>query len=237
MKNHTFHFAEGETLLIDKPLDWTSFDVVNKIRWTVRIKKVGHAGTLDPMATGLLIVCTGKSTKKLNDFQYFDKKYEGVMLLGKTTPSCDSETEIDSETDISHLNSEHLYAMLPKFVGELSQIPPAYSAVKIKGKPAYLAARKGEEIEMKSRQIEIKSFEITKINFPEVHFKVHCTKGTYIRSLVRDFGQALGVGAYMSALRRTHIGDFCVDDALPIQDFVERVKAQMSETEQNQKPR
>ncbi len=233
--SRTFHFAKGETLLIDKPTDWTSFDIVNKIRWTIRIKKVGHAGTLDPMATGLLIVCTGKNTKKLNEFQYFDKKYEGTMILGKTTPSFDSETEPDSETDISHLTKTMLEAVLPQFRGQISQIPPAYSAVKIKGKPAYLAARKGEKVKLKPRDIEIKSLEITKINFPEVQFRVHCSKGTYIRSLVRDIGKVLGVGAYLSGLRRTHIGEFSVTEAFSIQSFVELARQQMTEAEQNQK--
>lgn len=235
MNNRIFQFAQGETLLIDKPTDWTSFDIVNKIRWTVRIKKVGHAGTLDPMATGLLIVCTGKSTKKLHEFQNFDKKYEGSMILGKTTPSHDAETEPNSSTDIHHLNESDIYDLSPKFIGKQDQTPPAYSAIKIKGKPAYLAARQGKKVALKPRIIEVRSFEITNIDFPTIEFKVHCSKGTYIRSLVRDFGKALNVGAYMSSLRRTHIGNFCVDDAMGIHEFVDITKAQMTLEEQNQK--
>lgn len=210
---------EGSVILVDKPLEWTSFDVVNKLRYALKIKKIGHAGTLDPLATGLLILCTGKMTKQIDTYQAQEKEYTGKMIVGKTTPSFDLETEVDSETDISHLKDEMAYNLTCQFTGIISQTPPAFSAIKVKGKRAYESARKGEEVKLKSREVEISLFEITGINFPEISFKVVCSKGTYIRSLVRDFGEALGVGAYLSELRRTRIGEYTVEEAKTIEEL------------------
>ncbi|UII30503.1 tRNA pseudouridine(55) synthase TruB [Fulvivirga ulvae] len=210
---------EGSVILVDKPLEWTSFDVVNKLRYALKIKKIGHAGTLDPLATGLLILCTGKMTKQIDTYQAQEKEYTGKMIVGKTTPSFDLETEIDSETDISHLTDEMVYKLTAQFTGVISQTPPAFSAIKVKGKRAYESARKGEEVKLKSRDVEISLFEITDISFPEVSFKVVCSKGTYIRSLARDFGEALGVGAYLSELRRTRIGNYTVEEAKTIEEL------------------
>lgn len=215
---------EGEVLLIDKPLTWTSFDAVKKIRNTLKIKKVGHAGTLDPLATGLLIICTGKKTKQIDTFQAQEKEYTGTMVIGKTTPSIDLETEIDSETSIAHLKEEDLYAATEDLKGDIQQIPPIYSAIKIDGKRLYKHARKGEVVEIEPRPVHIKCFEITGTDFPEVHFKIICSKGTYIRSLVRDFGNKLGVGAYLSKLRRTRIGNFKIEDAKSMDDFISEIK-------------
>jgi tRNA pseudouridine55 synthase len=219
-------FESGEIILIDKPLYWTSFDVVKKIRNAIKIKKIGHAGTLDPLATGLLILCTGKMTKKIEDFMKKEKGYKGIMVIGKTTPSVDLETEIDSETDISSVTPEKIFNVLPQFQGEIDQIPPIYSAIRIAGERVYNLARSGQEVEIKARKVYIKEFSITNIKLPELQFQVSCSKGTYIRSLVRDFGQALGVGAYMSELRRTHIGQFSVEDAYTVDGFISQVKAQ-----------
>lgn len=210
---------EGSVILVDKPLEWTSFDVVNKLRYALKIKKIGHAGTLDPLATGLLILCTGKMTKQIDTYQAQEKEYTGKMIVGKTTPSFDLETEVDSETDISHLKDEMAYNLTSQFTGIISQTPPAFSAIKVKGKRAYESARKGEEVKLKSREVEISLFEITGIHFPEISFKVVCSKGTYIRSLVRDFGEALGVGAYLSELRRTRIGEYTVEEAKTIEEL------------------
>ena len=214
---------EGSIILVDKPLEWTSFDVVNKLRYALKIKKIGHAGTLDPLASGLLILCTGKMTKQIDKYQAQEKEYTGKLILGKTTPSFDLETEVDSETDISHLKEDDIYPVTEKFTGTIHQIPPAYSAIKVKGKRAYESARKGETIQLKSREVEISVFEITGVNLPEISFRVVCSKGTYIRSLVRDFGEALGVGAYLSELRRTRIGDFTVDQAKTIEEIVTKI--------------
>lgn len=210
---------EGTVILVDKPLEWTSFDVVKKLRYALKVKKIGHAGTLDPLATGLLVLCTGKMTKQIDKYQAQEKEYTGKLVLGKTTPSFDLETKIDSETDISHLSESQIYEATEQFTGVVSQIPPAFSAIKIKGKRAYESARKGEAVELKAREVEIPVFEITDISLPEVSFRVICSKGTYIRSLVRDFGEALGVGAYMSELRRTRIGDFTVAEAKTIEEI------------------
>jgi len=209
---------EGQVILIDKPLQWTSFDVVKKLRYKLKIKKIGHAGTLDPLATGLLIVCTAKKTKTINTIQDQPKEYTGTMVLGKTTPSYDLETPIEEGGDISSITKEHLLSLIPQFVGQVEQVPPIYSAIKINGERAYKKARKGEKIEIKSRIITINSFELTEINLPEVKFKVNCSKGTYIRTLAHDFGKAAGVGAYLSELRRTKIGDYSVNDALSIDE-------------------
>jgi len=216
-------FQNGEILLIDKPLTWTSFDVVNKIRYATKTKKVGHAGTLDPLATGLLIVCTGKLTKQIDGIQATEKEYEVELVLGKTTPSIDLESDFDSETDFSHLQNEQIVAIFENFKGIIQQIPPMFSAIKVNGKPAYLAAREGKDLELKSREVEIKSLIINHIDLPTVKFTVVCSKGTYIRSLVRDIGEKLGVGAYMSALRRTRIGDFDLKNAWQLPQLIETI--------------
>ncbi len=215
----TYDFEGGEVICIDKPREWTSFDIVKKIRNTIRIKKVGHAGTLDPLATGLLIVCTGKATKTINLIQEQKKKYTCTLVLGKTTPSVDLETAFDSETDPSHLTAEAVQEVMGGFKGLIQQVPPIYSAIKVDGKRAYESARKNETLELKSREVTIYSLEITDIQLPEVEFVVECSKGTYIRSLVRDIGIKLGVGAYMAALRRDSIGDYQVEQAFTIEEF------------------
>jgi len=221
-----FNFAEGEILLFDKPLTWTSFDVVNKVRGTIRIKKVGHAGTLDPLATGLLVLCTGKMTKKIDTIQAAEKEYLTTICLGKTTPSFDLETEFDSETDYSNLSVEQVKEAVMSFVGDLQQIPPMFSAVKVGGERLYKLARKGQEIELQPRAVSIYSIEIIKIDLPNVEFLMRCSKGTYVRSLARDIGIKLGVGAHLSALRRTKIGDLSVENAYDIPTFVQHIKSQ-----------
>ncbi len=208
--------AEGRVLLIDKPLNWTSFDVVKKIRNILKVKKVGHAGTLDPLATGLLIVCTGKKTKQTEHFMDLEKEYTGTMILGKTTPSVDLETEFDSEQDWHHITEQHCRDATCDFLGEIEQRPPVYSAIKIEGKRAYKKARQGKKITMKKRHVKVTEFELTFMLLPEIAFRVVCSKGTYIRSLVRDFGEKLGAGAYLANLRRTKIGDYNIEDALTI---------------------
>jgi tRNA pseudouridine55 synthase len=232
LKNILMNFEEGTVLLFDKPLEWTSFDLVKKVRNTIRIKKVGHAGTLDPLASGLLIICTGKMTKKIDEYQAQEKEYTGEMVLGKTTPSCDAETEVDQEFDISNLTEAQIYQTTQQFLGTISQKPPIYSAIKVDGVPLYKKARKGEEVEIKAREVVITEFEITDIQLPVVKFRVVCSKGTYIRSLVRDFGIALQNGAYMSALRRTRIGSFLVEDAMQIDDFVKTYKKEKIQTDE-----
>jgi tRNA pseudouridine55 synthase len=220
-----FDFVNGEVLLIDKPLEWTSFDVVKKIRNTIsrrtgmRKIKVGHAGTLDPLATGLLIVCTGKFTKKINNFQDQDKEYTGTFIMGATTPSFDRETEVDRTFDTQHLNSEILQQATHQFTGEIDQVPPLYSAVMVNGVRAYHHARNKEEVTLKSRRIKINRFDLTRIELPEIDFVVNCSKGTYIRSLARDFGQTVQSGAYLKSLTRTRIGDFSLSQALSIETF------------------
>lgn len=219
-------FKNGQVLLIDKPLNWTSFQVVNKLRWHIRQKfgikkiKVGHAGTLDPLATGLLIICTGKFTKKINEYQGQIKEYTGEFMLGATTPSYDLETEVNETFPISHITKELIEYTAKQFVGEIDQIPPIFSALKKDGKRLYELARAGETTEIKSRKINIAEFEITKIDLPKVNFRVVCSKGTYIRSLAYDFGKSLNSGAYLSILRRTKIGDFKVDDGMKIEEFI-----------------
>ncbi|MHA6247689.1 tRNA pseudouridine(55) synthase TruB [Pontibacter sp. CAU 1760] len=216
-----YDFAAGEILLIDKPLDWTSFDVVKKVRNTIRVKKVGHAGTLDPLASGLLILCTGKYTKRIDEIQGQEKEYTGTIRLGEITPSYDRETEVTATCDISHLSAEQINQAAQTFVGTIEQVPPIYSAVMVDGKRAYDLARKGKSAELKPRTITIKAFDITAIEGAEVHFKVICTKGTYIRSLAHDLGQVLGCGAHLSSLVRTRIGDYKLSDALTIADIQE----------------
>lgn len=225
-----FDFLNGEVLLIDKPFEWTSFDVVNKIRFALKHNcgipkiKVGHAGTLDPMATGLLIICTGKATKKIEKYQAEEKEYTGSLILGKTTPSYDRETDVNETFPAGHITEEMLKEATSKFTGITEQVPPIFSAIKIKGKRAYRLARKNEDVKLKAREVEISAFEITGFNSPEVEFRVVCSKGTYIRSLVRDYGIALNSGAYLYSLKRTRIGSYDLKDALPLNTFLEVLK-------------
>lgn len=218
-------FKEGQVLLFDKPLGWTSFQLVNKVRWLIRksceIKKikVGHAGTLDPLASGLLIICTGKFTKNIVEYQGMEKEYTGTFTLGGTTPSYDLETEIDQEYETTHISEENITEAAFSFIGETEQVPPVFSALKKDGKRLYEYARSGEEVKIEARKVEITEFEITNIRLPEVDFRVVCSKGTYIRSLANDFGIALGSGAHLSALRRSKIGTFNVDNALNLSSF------------------
>ena len=207
---------EGRLLLIDKPFQWTSFDVVNKLRYKLKIKKIGHAGTLDPLATGLLIICVGKMTKRIEEFMGLEKEYTGKFVLGQTTASHDLETEVSVKQDISGITTSLIHEAARSFIGKISQVPPVHSAIKIDGKRAYQFARKGKELELKPRDVEIKEFEITDINLPEVSFRIICSKGTYIRSIARDFGEALGAGAYLSQLCRTRIGNYKLADAQKI---------------------
>ena len=222
--------SNGELLLIDKPLEWTSFQAVNKIRWGLRSKfnlkklKVGHAGTLDPLATGLLLICTGRMTKKILEFQALEKTYTGTITLGATTPSFDSETPIDKKFKITHLNDEALIAAKEKFRGEIDQSPPLFSAIKKEGKRLYEYARAGEKIEIKSRKIKIHRFDFKKIELPDIAFEVKCSKGTYIRSLANDFGKSVDSGGYLSSLRRIKIGPFKVVNALTPQEFIEKLE-------------
>ncbi|MDD2964815.1 MAG: tRNA pseudouridine(55) synthase TruB [Bacteroidales bacterium] len=225
-------FAEGAILLFDKPYGWTSFDVVGKVRNTVRrylgVKsiKVGHAGTLDPLATGLLIVCTGKATKQIDQLQSTDKEYTGTFVLGATTPSFDLEKEIDARWPVDHITPEMVYAAAQSLTGSIMQTPPVFSAVKVDGKRAYDYARGNEEVVIAAKPVVISTFEITRLDMPEVDFRVVCSKGTYIRALARDFGLALHSGAYMSALRRTRSGSFFVTDAQHPLHFCEVLKNQ-----------
>ena len=212
----------GRVYLINKPFQWTSFDVVNKLRYRLKIRKVGHAGTLDPLATGLLIICTGKMTKRIDEFMGLEKEYTGKFVLGKSTPSHDLETQVDEEKDISSLTAEQLHEVAKTLTGNIQQLPPMHSAIRVGGKRAYQFARKGQDIELKHREVEIKHFEITAIQLPEATFRIVCSKGTYIRSIARDFGNALGVGAYLTDLCRTRIGDFRLDDALTIDEIPEK---------------
>ena len=214
----------NEVILLDKPLTWTSFDVVNKVRYTGKFKKVGHAGTLDPLATGLLILCTGKKTKEIDLYQGLPKEYTGTITLGKTTPSYDLETEVDANFPVDHITEEDLEKARLSFIGLISQMPPIFSAIKVKGKRAYDEARKGKTIELKAREIEIFEFDIDTKNFPEISFRVVCSKGTYIRSLAYDFGKVLNSGGFLSSLRRTKIGNFSVDNAYSVEDIVEKLK-------------
>lgn len=222
-----FDFAEGEFLLINKPYKWTSFDVVSKIRNSFKpLKlKVGHAGTLDPLATGLLIICTGKLTKKIDEYQAQEKEYTGTLYLGATTPSYDLETEIDQTFPIDHITEEQIRENCLQFIGEISQVPPAHSAVKVDGERLYWKARRGEVVEARTRQVTVSEFEITRIELPEIDFRVVCSKGTYIRSLVYDFGKALDNGAYLAKLRRTRSGDFRVENSYGVMELVNHVRS------------
>ncbi len=229
MKQRPIHpsltpYLEGKVLLLNKPLHWTSFDVVKKVRILTGISKVGHAGTLDPLATGLLIVCTGKYTKKINEYMGMEKEYTGSFTLGATTPTYDRESEPENLTDISQLTVQQIHDATVHFTGDVLQVPPAHSAIKQEGKPVYLAARKGVEVKLEPRPVTISEFSITKIDLPEVDFKVVCSTGTYIRSLANDFGASLGVGGYLSGLCRTRIGDFSVEDAMSVDEFTQKIK-------------
>lgn len=214
--------SEGLMLLVNKPLEWTSFDVVNKLRYVLHTKKVGHAGTLDPLATGLLIVCAGKMTKRIDEFQGMEKEYTGTLVLGQTTPSYDMETAPSPAVDLTAIKDEAIRLAVSAFTGVIQQVPPLHSSIKVDGQRAYDIARKGMTAELKARQVEVREFEITGIRMPEVDFRVVCSKGTYIRSLANDFGRHLGVGAYLSALCRTRIGDFMLSDAETIEQIRQR---------------
>ncbi|SES99274.1 tRNA pseudouridine(55) synthase TruB [Hymenobacter actinosclerus] len=209
-----FDFETGEVLLVDKPLTWSSFDVVRKVKNALRIRKIGHAGTLDPLATGLLILCTGKKTKQIDLIQAQQKEYTGTFRLGQTTPSFDLETPVDAERPYEHLTEADIRAAVAQFVGEITQTPPLYSAVKVNGERAYEVARRGEEAVIKSKQVTIAEFELTRVELPEIDFRIACSKGTYIRSLARDLGAALHCGAHLTKLVRTRIGEYRLEDAL-----------------------
>ncbi|WP_338869505.1 tRNA pseudouridine(55) synthase TruB [Spirosoma sp. SC4-14] len=219
----------GQVILIDKPLTWTSFDVANKLKYACKFKKIGHAGTLDPLATGLLILCTGKMTKQIDQYQTQEKEYTGTLVLGKTTPSVDLETAFDAEFEVSGITSQQICDAARQLTGDILQVPPIYSAVRVNGERLYEKARRGETSDqIKSRQVTVSVFEVQTDRFPEVDFRIVCSKGTYIRSLVRDLGLLLNNGAYMSGLRRTRIGNFRVEDADTIESFVARCRAVLS---------
>ncbi len=229
-------YKDGQIILIDKPLQWTSFQVVNKLRWCIRksfgIKKikVGHAGTLDPLASGLLVICTGKFTKRLQEFQGQIKEYTGTITLGATTPSYDLETKIDQTFSIDHIFENSIKNATSSFIGEIEQYPPVFSALKKDGKRLYEYAREGEHVDVTPRTITISEFEITRIQLPEVDFRVVCSKGTYIRSLAHDFGKHLKSGAHLTALRRTKIGSFSVDEAISVQSFENQLQTKIETT-------
>lgn len=212
-------YADGKVLLINKPLHWTSFDVVRKLRSLIQIKKIGHAGTLDPLATGLLIICTGKFTKKINEYMAQEKEYTGTITLGAVTPTYDLESLPEQQKDFSFVTDEMLHTTTEQFTGDIQQLPPIFSAIKKDGVALYELARRGEDVELKPRNIYIKSFEIVSIELPVIHFKVVCGTGTYIRSLANDYGAVLGCGAYLSSLCRTRIGDFKINDAMEMEEF------------------
>jgi len=225
----SYDFKAGEVLLFDKDLEWTSFDLVQRVRNSVCRKmgikklKVGHAGTLDPLATGLMILCTGKATKQIESLQVQEKEYTATLKLGATTPSYDCETEEDSQNDFSHVTENVIEEVLEKFIGEIEQVPPVFSAVKVQGKRAFEYARSGEKLELKAKKIVIKTIELVKIDLPLVEIQVVCSKGTYIRALARDVGEALSCGAYLTQLRRTRIGNFQVEDAMKIDFFLQNL--------------
>jgi len=224
-------FEAGKVLLIDKPLKWTSFDVIRRIRSMIRIKKVGHAGTLDPLASGLLIVCTGKFTKKINEYMAREKEYTGNFTLGATTPTYDLESEPVPAGSWEHLTETDLKNALQPFLGEILQVPPAHSAIKKDGKRVYELARAGQEVKLDPRKITIKEFEITQVEMPVVSFRVVCSTGTYIRSLAHDYGQALGCGAYLSKLVRTRIGEFSLDQVQSMEQFEDYAKGVLAQTQ------
>jgi tRNA pseudouridine55 synthase len=216
-------FLAGETLLIDKPPQWSSFKVVHTIRKAINVKRVGHTGTLDPLATGLLIILTGRNTKQMMNFEGFSKSYTGTFLLGKSSPSMDTETEMTNRDLPENFDDNLIFETRDSFLGDLEQIPPMYSALKVNGKKLYDLARKGKEVERKPRKVHIYRFEITGINIPEIHFDIKCSKGTYIRVIANDFGEKLGCGALLSKLRRTEIGEFSVNDSLNVEEFVQKI--------------
>lgn len=230
-----FDFAAGELLLINKPYKWTSFDVVGKIRNSLKpLKlKVGHAGTLDPLATGLLIICTGKLTKQIDTFQAEEKEYTGTLILGATTPSFDLETEIDSTFPFEHLTDAQIQDATSTFKGDIDQYPPAHSAVKVNGERLYVKARLGEEVELRKRHVTVNEFEITRIALPEVDFRIVCSKGTYIRSLVSDFGKKLDNGAHLSKLTRTRSGQFLLHNAYEVADLVQYLRSKREEANES----
>ena len=213
-------FEQGQVLLIDKPLRWTSFAVIEKLRKIIKIRKIGHAGTLDPLATGLLIVCTGKFTKSINEYMAQEKEYTGTITLGATTPTYDLESEPENFKPVESITEEQIHSATKNFTGAIQQIPPAHSAIKVGGTRVYELARQGKEVKLEPRNVTIKEFAITKIEMPVVHFKVVCSTGTYIRSLAFDFGETLRCGGHLSSLRRTRIGNFSVDDAINL-EFLE----------------
>jgi len=217
---------EGSLLLVNKPKSWTSFDVVNKLRYLLKIKKIGHAGTLDPLASGLLLIGVGKYTKKLESLQGLDKTYEGIIEIGKTTPSFDLETPFDSSSDYMHVTPQQIAVAVEALTGELDQIPPIYSAIKVNGQRAYKSARKNEIIELKSRKIKVYKFEITRVHLPEIHFRVVCSKGTYIRSLAKDLGEKLGVGGYLKELVRTRVGGYKLENAFQLEQLVGQINSE-----------
>lgn len=220
---------EGQLILIDKPLKWSSFQAVNAIKWAIRKRyqlkkiKVGHAGTLDPLASGLLLICVGKFTKRIHEFQGMPKVYEGTITLGSSTPSYDLETEIDTLYPTEHITEELIHKARTSFLGKIAQKPPVFSALKKDGKRLYEYAREGKELELKARSVEIFAFEILQINMPDIHFRIRCSKGTYIRSIAHDFGKALNSGGYLSSLRRTKIGEYNVDNAVTPANFKENI--------------
>ncbi|MFY8166886.1 MAG: tRNA pseudouridine(55) synthase TruB [Sediminibacterium sp.] len=229
-------YLEGKVLFLDKPLQWTSFDMIKKVRALTEVCKVGHAGTLDPLATGLLIICTGKCTKQINDYMGMAKEYTGSMVLGATTVTYDLESDPENFKSIEHLTVAQIHEATKAFVGEILQIPPQHSAIKKDGKRLYILARKGIEVKIDPRQITIHSFEITRIELPTIDFKVVCSTGTYIRSLVKDFGDALQVGAYMSALRRTKIGEFDVTQAMQWRDLENEIESLLTNANEIRTP-
>jgi tRNA pseudouridine55 synthase len=221
--------AYGEVFLIDKPLEWTSFDVVKKVRNALRIKKVGHAGTLDPLATGLLIVCAGKMTKQIDTFMGQEKEYTGTFVIGATTESFDLEQPVINQTDFSHVTLDSILIAVSQLTGDILQIPPMHSAIKVDGKRVYESARKGIEVKMEARPVQVREFDITRFEGNEVDFRISCSKGTYIRSLARDLGEILGTGAYLKKLCRTRIGDFHLDKAHCLPELIKEIKARTHE--------
>ncbi|MCX7798313.1 MAG: tRNA pseudouridine(55) synthase TruB [Melioribacter sp.] len=218
------NFQEGEIILIDKPFKKTSFDIIHKIRKAIDVKKVGHTGTLDPLATGLLIVCTGKKTKEISSLMNLEKTYTGIISIGKTTPSYDMETEFNSQKSYEYVTENLIYETRDNFLGKITQVPPMYSAVKVNGKALYKLARKGIEVERKPREVFIYNFDIEKIDLPDIYFRITCSSGTYIRVIAHDFGEKLKCGAFLKSLRRVQIGDFSVDDAFSIDEFIGYLK-------------
>lgn len=226
-ESKNFDFIRGEILVLNKPLDWTSFDLVQKVRnmlcrlMKIKKLKVGHAGTLDPKATGVMVLCSGKSTKKIDEIQADEKEYIALLKVGATTPSFDLETEEDGRFKTEHITRELIEKILPLFVGSIEQIPPVYSAVKVDGKRAYQFARKGKEIELKSKMLVIKEIELLRVEMPEIELRIVCSKGTYIRALARDIGKALDSGAYLIGLKRTRIGEYSIDQSLDLAELAD----------------